>query len=57
MRAVGDAFVVVALAEGPQADLVEVMEAKGAGEGIDEGYVGGSGGRDDVCEVELEEPG
>lgn len=44
--AVGYAFIVVAFAEVPEADLVEVVQAEGAREGVDEGYVGWGGGGD-----------
>lgn len=56
MRAGGYAFVVVAFAEVPQADLVEVVKAEGTGEGVDEDGITGGGG-DDVGYVDLEEPG
>lgn len=52
----GYAFVVVAFAEVPEADLVVVVEAEGAGEGVDEDGVAGCGG-DYVGYVYLEEPG
>lgn len=38
----------------PEADLVEVVEADGLGDGVDEACVGDRGG-DDVGQVELEE--
>lgn len=41
----------VAFAEVPQADLVEVVEAEGAGEGVGEDEVAGGGGGDYVGEV------
>jgi hypothetical protein len=56
-RAIGYAFAVVALAEIPQADLVEIVEAEGAGERVDEDCVGGCGCRDYVAEIELEKVG
>lgn len=56
-RAVGYAFVVVALAEIPQADLVEIVETEGASERVDEDCVGGCGCRDYIAEIELEEVG
>lgn len=55
-RAVGDALVVVALAEVPQPDLVEIVEAERAREGVDEDDVAGAR-RDDVGQVEGEEVG
>jgi hypothetical protein len=54
--AVGYSFVVVAFAEVPEADLVEVVKTKGARERVDELDVAGGGG-DDVGEVEFEEVG
>lgn len=48
VRAVGYSFVVVAFAEVPEADLVEIVQAEGAREGVGEDNVLGVGG-DDVC--------
>jgi len=50
----GDANVVEALTEVPEADLVEVVEADGAGNGVDEHGVWYGAG-DDVGEADLEE--
>jgi hypothetical protein len=55
-RAVGNSFVVVAFAEVPEADLVEIVQAEGACERVDQLDVVGGGG-DDVCEVEFKEVG
>ena len=41
-------FIVVAFAEVPEPDLIEIVQAERACEGIDEYDVFG-GGRDDVC--------
>ena len=41
-----DALVVVALAEIPEADLVEVVETYGTGDGVDEDCIGNGGGDD-----------
>lgn len=54
--AVCDSLIVVAFAEVPEADLIEIVEAEGAGEGIDELDVICRGG-DDVGEVEGVEVG
>jgi len=56
MRATGDTLVVVAFTKGPKADLIEVMQAEGSGEGVHERDVE-CGGRDYVGEVEFEEVG
>jgi hypothetical protein len=45
------ALAVVAFAEIPEADLVEVVEADRAGDGVDEDSVRDGGG-DDVCKVD-----
>ena len=37
--------------------MVEIVEAEGAGERVDEDCVGGCGSRDYVAEIELEEVG
>lgn len=50
----GDTLVEVPFAKGPEADLVEVVQADGLGDAVDQGGVGDRGG-DDVGEVELEE--
>ncbi|QSZ31784.1 hypothetical protein DSL72_001353 [Monilinia vaccinii-corymbosi] len=57
LGAEGDAVGVVAFAEVPEADLVEVVEAEGAGERVGERDGGPDGCGDDVGEVETEEPG
>ena len=44
LGAAGDSFVVVAFAEVPESDLVEVVQAKGAGEGVHKGDVANIGG-------------
>ena len=54
--AVGDALVVVALAEVPQTDLVEVVEPDGAGDTVDEDGIGDGEGND-VGEIDFEEVG
>jgi hypothetical protein len=51
-----DSLVVVAFAEIPEADLVEVVQADGAGDGVDQDGVGDGGG-DYVGEVDGEEVG
>lgn len=57
-RASGDALAVVALAVVPQADLVEVVQAEGAGDGVHEDEIRVVEGLGvDVGEVEVEEPG
>ncbi|TGO28498.1 hypothetical protein BPAE_0027g00650 [Botrytis paeoniae] len=53
----GDAFIVVAFAEIPEADLVEIVEAEGSGERVLQGDAAADGFGNDVCEVESEEPG
>lgn len=55
--AVGYALIVITFAEIPEADVVEVVETEGAGEGVDEGEFGGGGGWDYVGKVEAEEVG
>ena len=54
--AVGDSLAVIAFAEVPQTNLVEVVEADGAGDGVDK-YSVGDGGRDYIGEVDGEEVG
>jgi hypothetical protein len=57
-RAIGDALVAVALAVVPQADLVEVVQAERAGDGVHEDEVRAVEGFGvDVGEVEVEDPG
>lgn len=51
LRAISNPLIVVAFAEVPEPDLVEVVQAEGAGEGIDEDYVLRGGGREDIGEV------
>lgn len=52
----GDALAVVALAEIPQADLVEIVQPNGAGDRVDEDGIGDRE-RDNVGEINLEEIG
>lgn len=57
-RRKGALLIQVALAVRPQADLVEVMQAQRAGDGVDEDEVGGAEGLgEDAGEVEAEEIG
>ncbi|TGO48473.1 hypothetical protein BCON_0239g00090 [Botryotinia convoluta] len=53
----GDAFIVVAFAEIPEADLVEIVEAEGTGERVLQCDAAADGFGNDVCEVESEKPG
>lgn len=52
----GDAVAIVALAEAPQADLVEVVQADGTGDGVDKNGIGHGKG-DNIGQVEVEEVG
>jgi hypothetical protein len=51
--ATGDSLVVITFTEVPEANLVEIVETDGAGNGIYEDRVGNAGG-DDVSEVDGE---
>lgn len=53
----GDAFIVVAFAEIPEADLVEIVEAEGSGERVLQCDAAADGFGNDVCKIESEEPG
>ncbi|TGO81313.1 hypothetical protein BPOR_1212g00020 [Botrytis porri] len=53
----GDTFIVVAFAEIPETDLVEIVEAEGSGERVLQGDAAANGFGYDVGEVESEEPG
>ncbi|TGO11002.1 hypothetical protein BTUL_0119g00020 [Botrytis tulipae] len=53
----GDAFIIVAFAEIPEADLVEIVEAEGSGERVLECDAAADGFGNYVCEIESEEPG
>jgi hypothetical protein len=53
---VGDSFAIIASTEVPEANLVEIVEADGAGDGVNEDGVGDGGG-DYVGEVDGEEVG
>ncbi len=50
-----NAFIVIAFTEVPESDLVEIVEAEGACEGVNEHKVFAGRGGDDVCEVEFKE--
>jgi hypothetical protein len=56
LTAEGNARVVIAFAEVPQTDLVEVVKADRAGDGIDEDGIG-HGARDDTREINFKEVG
>lgn len=53
MRAVCDSFIIVAFAEVPKPNLVEIVQAEGSCEGVYENDVFASRGGDDIGQIEF----